>query len=164
MKTQRGFSLIETLIVVGVVGIIGVLAAVAVNTARARQRDAVRVSHVRQIQSALEDFFNGHSAYPAGAGIPLGDSAQSACLGPGGFVASCGSDHPSFLILGTYEPGLKGLATCGTPERNAFCYAQAAEGVSYGIQFELERALPEAGLQKGVNCATPETMSAGACK
>ena len=158
--------MVEGLIVVLIIGLVGTFAAVAVNSARAKQRDAVRLSNVRQVQSALEDYFNERNAYPTGSALPLGDSAESACLGTGGFAASCSGDDTVFLrvVVGTVDNGLKGKSVCGTPERNAFCYASMEEGSSYGIQFELENALTQVGFAKGANCATPDGMKAGICQ
>ncbi len=165
MNDQKGFTLIEILIVVLIVGIVGTLAAIAVSSARSKTRDATRISAVRQTQSALEDYFNEANSYPAGAGLPLGDSTQSVCLGTGGFQANCSGDDSVFLrvVTATLDTGLKGSATCGTPGRNAYCYAASTDGMGYVIQFELENALPQVGLIKGPNCATPDGIKGGAC-
>ncbi len=175
MKTQKGsvprgfgeggFTLIELLIVIAVVALIAVFAAVAVNAARSKQRDATRISSVRQIQSALEDYFNEHNAYPNGDLLALGDASQSSCLGSGGFAVNCSSDASTFLrvVPGTYEDGLKGIVTCGEPARRALCYSSRQDGESYVIYFELENTFAPVGLQSGVNCSTPDGMEAGVC-
>lgn len=165
MNDQKGFTLVEILIIVLIVGIVGTLAAVAVNSARSKTRDATRISAVRQVQSALEDYFNETNSYPTGAGVPLGDSTQSVCLGTGGFQANCSGDDSVFLrvVTATLDKGLSGAATCGTPSRNAYCYASASDGSGYVIQFELENALMQVGLAEGANCATPEGMKGGKC-
>lgn len=165
MKNTKGFTIIEILIVVLIIGLVGTFAAIAVNTARSKSRDATRLSAVRQTQSALEDYFNETNAYPTAEGIPLGDSTQSVCLGTGGFHANCSGDESVFLrvVTATLDTGLKGSSVCGTPGRNAYCYASSSDGTAYVIQFELENALPQVGLVKGANCATPDGMKAGAC-
>ncbi|PJA45210.1 hypothetical protein CO174_04245 [Candidatus Uhrbacteria bacterium CG_4_9_14_3_um_filter_50_9] len=165
MKTEKGFTLVELLVVIAVVALIGVFAAVAVNSARSKQRDATRLANVRQVQSALEDFFNETNTYPDGELLPLGDSASSACLGLSGFDGDC-SGHEAVImriVPGTYEDGLEGIVTCGDPARRAFCYTVLSEGESYVIHFELENGLTSVGLQAGVNCATPDGMEAGIC-
>lgn len=166
MKTQRGFTVVELLAVILIIGLVGTFAAVAVNAARSKQRDASRLSNVRQVQSALEDYFNEANAYPLGSALPLGDSSQSACLGSGGFAASCSADESVYLrvVIGTLDKGLEGGATCGEPARNAFCYSVGEDGSGYGITFELENALPEVGLAEGANCATPDGMKDGRCE
>ncbi len=163
---KRGFTLIELLVVIAIIALVGTFAAVAVNSARSKQRDATRLSQVRQLQSGLEDFFNERNTYPAGDRLALGDAALSACLSVDGFDGSCDGGRKVLMriITPTFEDGLKGLVTCGTPARNAFCYSQTLDGAGYRIEFELERGVAEAGLAKGVNCATPDGMEAGACK
>jgi len=166
MRKQAGFTLIEALIVIGVIAIIGVLAAVAVNASRARERDATRIANVRITMSALESYFNETNAYPPGQGLPLGDGVQSACLGASGFGGNCSGDRTIFLSIvpGTYDKGLDGLVTCGTPVRNAFCYTVKLESSSYNLQFELERGISQLDIGAGINCATPQGIEPGRCK
>jgi prepilin-type N-terminal cleavage/methylation domain-containing protein len=165
MKNQKGFTLVELLVVIAIIALIGVMAAVAVNSARSKQRDATRLSNVRILQSSLEDYFNETNAYPNGELLQLGDISQSACLGSDGFAGDCSVADSVFLrvVPQTYESGLDGIVVCGEPSHRAFCYTLLKEGESYVIHFELENALPPVGLQEGVNCATPDGMEAGIC-
>lgn len=165
MKNQKGFTLVELLVVIAIIALVVVFAALAVNAARSKQRDASRLANVRIVQSALEDYFNETNAYPDREQLPLGDVAQSACLGSDGFVADCSTAESTYLrvVPGTHEDGLEGLVTCGEPSRQAFCYTILNDGESYVIHFELENALTPVGLQAGVNCATPDGMEAGTC-
>lgn len=166
MNEEKGFTLIEILIVAGVIIVIGILAAVAVNSARTKSRDAVRLSQVRMLQSALEDFYNENNGYPADQGIPLGDATQSACLGVSGFQADCSADRAVLLraVMGTVESGLDDLVVCGVPPRNAFCYTQLKDSLTYRIQFELENNWNQVGLVRGINCAYPDGIEAGKCR
>ncbi len=165
MNNKKGFTLVELLVIVAIIALVTTFAAVAVNAARSKQRDATRLSNVRQIQSALEDSFNETNTYPSGDLLPLGDATQSVCLGSSGFSADCSSADAVFLrvVPETYEDGLEGVVTCGEPARRAFCYSVKDDGDSYVIYFELENAFTPVGLQAGVNCATPDGMEAGTC-
>lgn len=162
---SQKITLLEILVVSAIIVLIGVLAAVAVNAARSKQRDATRLSSVRQIQSALEDFFNENNTYATGENLPLGNSANSACLSVTGFLGDCSMESATIIrtVPRTYENGLKGLVTCGNPARKAFCYSLLNNGESYVIKFELENSLASVGIKKGLNCAVPGKMSAGAC-
>lgn len=64
ITNKKGFTLIELLVVIAIIGILATLAIVALGNARARSRDAKRVSDIRQLQSALELFYNDHDRYP----------------------------------------------------------------------------------------------------
>lgn len=71
MKKQRGFTLIELLVVIAIIGLLSTLAVVALNNARLKSRDAKRVSDIKQIQTALELYYNDANAYPASLGIKI---------------------------------------------------------------------------------------------
>lgn len=64
-KNKKGFTLIELLVVVAIIGLLATLSIVALNNARARARDARRVADVKQIQTALELYYNDEGKYPA---------------------------------------------------------------------------------------------------
>ena len=66
MNTKRkGFTLIELLVVIAIIGILATLAVVALQQARKNARDAKRIADVRQMQTALELFFNDNQYYPS---------------------------------------------------------------------------------------------------
>ena len=61
---KKGFTLIELLVVIAIIGLLSTLSVVALNGARARARDAKRISDIKQIQTALEMYYNENNAYP----------------------------------------------------------------------------------------------------
>ncbi|MFH0972699.1 MAG: prepilin-type N-terminal cleavage/methylation domain-containing protein, partial [Patescibacteria group bacterium] len=60
-----GFTLIELLVVIAIIGLLSTLAIVALNNARQKSRDARRVSDIKQIQTALELYYNDANGYPS---------------------------------------------------------------------------------------------------
>lgn len=74
MKNKQGFTLIELLVVIAIIGLLSTLSVVALNNARARARDARRVADVKQIQTALELYFNANNSYPAHAVATASDA------------------------------------------------------------------------------------------
>jgi prepilin-type N-terminal cleavage/methylation domain len=64
MIQKKGFTLIELLVVVAIIGLLSTLSIVALNVARAKARDAKRVSDVKQIQTALEVYLSEKGTYP----------------------------------------------------------------------------------------------------
>jgi len=66
-KNKKGFTLIELLVVVAILGLLATIVAVSLTSARARARDARRVSDVRQIELALELYYAAHQQYPVTA-------------------------------------------------------------------------------------------------
>ena len=66
-KNKSGFTLIELLVVIAIIGLLSTLSILALNQARARARDAKRIADVRQIQTALELYYNDKGDYPGSA-------------------------------------------------------------------------------------------------
>lgn len=63
-KAQRAFTLIELLVVIAIIGILSSVVLASLNDAREKSRDAKRVADIRQIQLALELFFDSNVSYP----------------------------------------------------------------------------------------------------
>ena len=61
---KKGFTLIELLVVIAIIAILSTLAIVGLSAARQKARDAKRLSDIRQVQSALEIYFNDKGRYP----------------------------------------------------------------------------------------------------
>ena len=63
-KLKKAFTLIELLVVIAIIGILATLAVVALQNSRASARDAKRLADVKQMQTALELYFNDNGSYP----------------------------------------------------------------------------------------------------
>ena len=68
-KNKKGFTLIELLVVIAIIGLLSALSILALGSARARARDAKRVADVKQMQTALEMYFNDMNDYPLAASM-----------------------------------------------------------------------------------------------
>jgi prepilin-type N-terminal cleavage/methylation domain-containing protein len=61
----RGFTLIELLVVIAIIGILSSVVLASLNGARKKGRDARRISDLKQIQLALEMYYDSNSSeYP----------------------------------------------------------------------------------------------------
>ena len=78
---KKGFTLVELLVVIAIIGLLSTLAVVALNNARQKSRDARRVSDVKQIQTALELYYNDENGYPPTAGVVTGGAITGAISG-----------------------------------------------------------------------------------
>lgn len=68
-KFIKGFTLIELLVVIAIIGVLASIVLASLNSARRKSRDARRITDVKQIQLALELFFDGQgSAYATSSG------------------------------------------------------------------------------------------------
>jgi len=63
---SRGFTLIELLVVIAVIGLLSSVVFTSLNTARAKARDASRKVSLKQLQLALELYFDSNGSYPVG--------------------------------------------------------------------------------------------------
>lgn len=152
----------ELLAIGTVIGILGVISGFLVLNARSQLRDVTRIAHMREMQIGLDLFYMEEGAYPeATTAVALGQ-VDTACLATDGFTAPCAVDAQPYLeyVPETPTQGLKKLSQCGG-QSNAYCYSSDSE--TFHVQFELESANAQLGLQKGLNCLTENGFSTGAC-
>ena len=157
MKIHRkGFTLIELLVVIAIIGLLSTLAVVALNTARAKSRDAKRVADVKQIQTALELYSGDQSGYPAdgaagAGGLILGGATTSDCFDEDGISAACDAGGVTYMGLVPPDPGTTDYTFFSLDSAGADC--DTGPCASYKITFTLESGT--GGLAAGVMEATP---------
>lgn len=61
---KQGFTLIELLVVISIIGVLATIVATNLNSARARARDLKRKQELREMQSALQLYYNNNQAFP----------------------------------------------------------------------------------------------------
>ncbi len=121
MKSHKGFTVLELLVVIGIIGLLVALALVGLNRAREKSRDDSRISNIRVVQMALQEYHTACREYPAELSGP---------------VIPCdyaGVSFSEFLPVVPVNPG-------GTPFQY-FSYVDAGGGtacVGYHIGVELE--------------------------
>lgn len=62
---QRGFTLIELLVVIAIIGILSSVVLASLNSARQKSRDARRIGDIKQLQLALEMYYDSNNGYPS---------------------------------------------------------------------------------------------------
>ncbi len=70
-KSKKAFTLVELLVVIAIIAILATLAIVALQQARKSARDAKRIADIRQMQTALELYFNDWGQYPDALGTSI---------------------------------------------------------------------------------------------
>ncbi|MDD4819169.1 MAG: type II secretion system protein [Candidatus Colwellbacteria bacterium] len=128
---KSGFTLIELLVVIAIIGILSTLSVVALQSVRGKARDAKRITDIRQIQTALELYFNDQSEYPAS--VTAGSSIAS------------GSNTYMYTVPDGPTPADGDCAT------SSYVYTQVNSGADYYIEFCLGGNV--ADMPAGIKCA-----------
>ncbi|MBI4120581.1 MAG: type II secretion system protein [Parcubacteria group bacterium] len=74
---NKGFTLVELLVVITIIGILATVVLVSLNSARVRARDIKRVADVRQIALALEFCYDKLGTYLPTASFPAPSAAMT---------------------------------------------------------------------------------------
>lgn len=74
MHRKRGFTLIEVLVVVAIIGILSSIVLASMSGARSKGRDAKRIADVKQMQLALQLYYDGYGYYPTAIGALTTDN------------------------------------------------------------------------------------------
>ena len=143
--SSRGFTLIELLVVIAIIGILSSIVLASLNSARQKGRDARRVSDLKQLQLALELYYdaNPSAGYPAqqAAGAPPKDTIFRASL--------LDVITPNYISNLPDDPGT-GL------------YGYAGGGTTYTLGAILEQAGQTAALSNDNDTAQVITINGGA--
>ncbi len=144
MKSKKAFTLIELLVVIAIIGILATIAVISLYAARAKARDAKRVADIKQVQTALEMFFNDQDRYPTIAEFEAG----SIVVG----------DKTYMLNIPVAPTPADG--TCDNTT-NQFIYTTNSTGNTYSISYCIGSNMGE--LAAGQKCALPDGVKDGAC-
>ncbi len=136
---SKGFTLIELLVVIAIIGILSSVVLASLNSARQKSRDAKRVADMKQLQLALELYYDANSStYPTEATV---GGAAILETGPMGLLTPA-----SIAVLPS------------DPSSNTYKYYSAA-GATYCIGVDLEGA-STALASSNAGCETTLGLSA----
>ncbi|MEI7451655.1 MAG: FISUMP domain-containing protein [Candidatus Falkowbacteria bacterium] len=144
-KNKKAFTLIELLVVIAIIGILATIAVVALQNARAKARDARRVADVKQMQTALELYFNDKQHYPSASEFTTGAIVSTSTQGTTTYMA----------VMPT--PPSPADGPCSST--SAYTYSPSSDGNSYTIAYCLGGNV--SALTPGKHCATPAGISDG---
>lgn len=101
MKTNRGFTIVELLIVIVVIAILAAITIVAYNGIQQRARDAERNTEMKTIEKALALYFVDNGGYPTCSNTTY---VPGTTTGGCSFSAVTGSLVPKYLSAMPVDP------------------------------------------------------------
>jgi prepilin-type N-terminal cleavage/methylation domain-containing protein len=131
---KSAFTLVELLIVIAIIGVLVVFVVVAIQNTRKNSRDAKRIADIKQIQTALELYFNDVGQYPS-------EVTSTIAFG-------------SNIYMTTYPTApTPPDGDCSEVDNNYKYYSIGEDNSSYEILFCLGRGF--SGFLAGIKIATP---------
>ena len=103
-NNSRGFTLIELLVVIAIIGILSSVVLASLNVARAKARDAFRKSAMKQLQVALELYFDSNNSYPSTSGAWWGLSVNGGRRTTSGANAYIPGLTPTYISVLPADP------------------------------------------------------------
>ena len=178
MLKQKGFTLVELLVVIAIIGLLSTIAVVSLGSARAKARDAKRAADMKQLITALEQFYNDNNGYPSvdnpglypalaaendcvlggtNSNVLSSNNTTAACTATGAIGAGTGATTTYMTIPPYPTPGKSGAATNCSASGAAYCYTANTAfttglSTAYTVYWQLENA--NSALGSGTNCTT----------
>ncbi len=139
-KNQKGFSLVEVLIVIGIIILLGLISVIALSDQQAKARDAKRISDIRQIRTALEFYYGDKNEYPI--------VEQPVAIGKNGREKLCSKESGGFVPANTEcksESTYMSLVPSDPLGNKQYTYLGVAQGYDITFQTEKTSSLGPAG-------------------
>ncbi len=134
-----GFTLIELLVVIAIIGILASIVLASLNSARKKSRDTRRLTDIKQLQVALEFYFDGvgNANYPPA----LTTCTTSADTGPDSYYGL------EVLSTNGYIPSVTRDPQSGVTDATAICYNYSAPTASTKTTYHLGATMEDSGNQ-----------------
>jgi len=152
---KKGFTLIELMVVVAIMGLLAALAVISLNNARARARDARRISDIKQVQTALELYYLDNQEYPdTPTDGDFDGDLEGLCIsdnGTKGIDTSCSGDV--YMRVTPSNPQPRGDGDCGNTPYKYTAVTEDNSNTSYYITYCLGSETGD--VPAGTQTATP---------
>jgi type II secretion system protein G len=145
-KSQKGFTLIELMIVIAIIGLLSSIILASLTVALKKGRDARRISDLAEIQTALELYYSTANSYPSASSQATAATALSALVTAGDMASVPddplgGSYHYVYLSSngsnGTAQYYCVGSILENTPYPTSGCNATSLGASLSGVQYSI---------------------------
>lgn len=131
IKSSRGFTLIEMLIVIAVISILAGIVLVGITGFQESARDTKRIGDMRSIQNSLELFFTRCGHYPVDGNGCVGGASGSG-------VVTWSNLGNSLVAAGVVSSNARVLNDPQASATRNYEYAYGNDGYSYVVKATLE--------------------------
>jgi type II secretion system protein G len=153
-STERGFTLVELLVVVAIIGLLSSVVLASVNSMRMKSRDAQRISEIKEVQKALEFYYDDHGHYPPGPSHAVcSATARLQVLVDEGYLVSVPRDP----LGGASEPYCYNYIAQPTSFTsgwfcNGVCRTNAQYVISFTLEYDIEGIMNLTGTPAANHC------------
>lgn len=138
-QSQRGFTLLELLIVIAIIGILTSIVLVSLGSAREKSRDAARASQAQEIVKALELYYTQQGSYPTVASGGENLTAIETELVGNGYMGSIPIDSiygaAGYYYCSAGSAYVLAINTERDAEGSDYCSIVRGSGSNYGCDY-----------------------------
>ncbi len=135
---KKGFTLIELLVVISIISLLSSIILSSLTSARAKTRDAARVSDIRQMRNALELYYSTNNSYPVINSWATSNTTSLGVTGTNNWTTLQTVLSPFIGRLPNDPKGAATYTTAGPWITSNYTYAYASDGSAYDLLGQLE--------------------------